>query len=394
MEQNKPNELGVSGNSASQSASRLRDELTKLKTAKQKAGVELRQLQYFPLDGAIDGDTYILGPHDVLAVQAWGASTIDEMVEVSPDGCVVLPGFGAITIAGKTWNEAKKIISDSITVAYNPKRSAVTLVGVRVFIASITGSVQFPGEFQLGATQRIWELVTLAGGITGIADLSKVIVRHKNGDSTIVDMTSYFAYGDADANPYVRDGDIINIPPIDTKHGTIRLYAPAVRNGIYGISPDNASLKAMAHRLGIFRHISDASAILVTRDDDIHTVNLLADDFTLQNGDVVIFPSTFDSVFVGGMVSTGGVFPYYPDISAEAYIAMANGPSEKGSVSQFSVYRDGKKISFSRHDKLKPGDVIIVKYSTYEKFKDFTETVAKILSSTMTILYVVDRLTN
>ncbi len=389
---NQSEKLGVSGAAVSTGISQAQRQLEKIKSARELASQRYRQLQYSPVDGPIDGDKYLVGPHDQIRIQVWAAVTIDEMCEVSPDGYLVIPGYGAVYIAGLTWNQAKDTIIAKIKKAYSPERFAVTLAAVRIFWVNITGAVMFPGSYQLGATQRLWDLIQLAGGTNGAGDLANVKIFRKNGDTLTVDMTAYFADGDLKGNPYLFGGDVVYIPPVNAKNGLVRIYGAGIRSGYYGIKPGE-TLRQLAQRLRVFSQSSEFARVEVLRGDSLMVVNMLKQDLPLSDGDMVIFPAHLDSVIVGGLVTAGGVYPYYPEFSPYAYIAMAGGPSEKGSEKKFVIYRNGKKIKLKKGDIIHPGDVIIVHHSTFERVKDWFETMAKLVSSSLTIYYLVDRLT-
>jgi len=363
-----------------------------LKKARQLATQRLQQIQYTPLDGVIDGDKYILGPHDIIRIQVWAAVTIDEMAEVTPDGMIVIPGYGAVEVGGISWNQAKQKLTETIHQVYNPKNFSITLASVRIFWVNITGAVNLPGSYQLGATQRLWDLVQLAGGADGIADLSNITIYRKTGETLSVDITPYFSQGEISANPYLFGGDVVFLPPVSSQTGMIQVYGTGIRNGYYGLNGDE-TIQQLAQRLRVFTQHSDFSNVQILRGDDIISVNLMTENPTLLDGDMVIFPTHLDSIIVGGLVVQGGAYPYYPEFSTYAYIAMAGGPTDKGSENRISIFRNGERIKLKPGDILRPGDVIIVHHSTFDRVKDFFEMVARVVSSSITIYYLIDRLT-
>ncbi len=388
----KPKGLDISGAAVSSGATQVQQQIENLKKQKEAVSAQFRQLQYVPIDGEIDGDTYIVGPHDIVHLQVWSATTIDEFVEITPDGMVVLSGYGAIHIGGETWNTAKGKIEAAIKKSYNPQRWAITLSGVRIFWAHVSGAVKLPGSYQVGATQRVWDVIQLAGGTTPLGDLSNIEIIRKNGDTVFANISKYLSAGNLAANPYLEDGDVVVVPPVDGKNGLIRLYSAGVRSGFYGLMPGE-TVRKFAQRIGIFTQSPELSDVQVIHDNEIKNVNLISEDYPLSTGDIVIFPTHLDSIIVGGIVLQGGAYPYYPGVSYYAYIAMAGGPSDKGSESRVSIYRKGKKLSPKKAGELMPGDVIIVHHSTFNRTKDLIETVARVMSSSLTVYYLIDRLT-
>ncbi len=388
-----PQKLGASAGEAVQGAmTQLERQLEKLKEARQKATERLQRVQYSPIDGVIDPAEYVVGPHDVVRVQVWGATALDELVEVTPDGMAVLPGYGAVEVGGLSWGEAKSRLVDAVKRAYNPERFAVTLAAVRVFWAHVCGEVEAPGSYQLGATQRVWDLIQLAGGNTPIADLANVRIYRRGGDTVVVDMSPYIVRGELSANPYVYDGDVVYIPPLDDRYGLVRLYGAGVRSGVYSLRRSE-SLAEFAKRVGVLSQSAEFSRVQLIRGEEVLSIDLVREDVKLEDGDVIIFPTHVDSIFVGGIVTDGGAYPYYPGLSYQAYVAMAGGPMDKGSVTRVSIYRRGQKLSPKRAGELMPGDVIIVRHDSFYRAKDFIEMLARTVSSGLTIYYLIDRLT-
>ena len=388
----KPKGLDVSGAAIPTGVSQIREQIRKLQEAKESASTQLRQLQYVPIDGEIDGDKYVVGPHDVVHIQIWSATTVDEFVEITPDGMLVLSGYGAIHISGESWNRAKAKIEEAVKEGYNPERYAITLSGVRIFWAHISGAVKIPGSYQVGATQRVWDIIQLAGENSPLGDLSKVKVVRKNGKEIVLDITKYLSQGDLSENPYLEDGDVVVVPTVDGKNGLIRLYGAGVRSGFYELLPGE-TVRGFAQRTGIFSQSPELSNVQIIHGDESKNVNLLKEDSVLEPGDIVIFPTHLDSIIVGGLVLQGGAYPYYPGVSYYTYVAMAGGPGEKGSESRVSIYRNGEKLSPKKAGNLLPGDVIIVHHSTFNRTKDFIETLARVISSGLTVYYLIDRLT-
>jgi len=381
----------ISPTAVSSGAGKALEKISEIKTAKEAIQKIAQKAGYVPLEGPIDAEKFIVGPHDVIHLQVWGVSPVDEFLEVTNDGFITIPGYGAIKVAGLTWAAAKKTITDTVKYVYNPKKFAITLAFVRIFVAHVAGCVQFPGSYQVGATGRIWDIIQLAGGQTGLADLSKIKVTHRDGSTETIDITPYLAEGDISANPYLRDGDIVVVPQIDATNGLVKLYGGGIRSGFYGYKP-NETISQFLQRSGAFSKSNRLSSVLLIRDGKPKTINLFEEDVTLSPNDVVIIPTHLDSIIVGGLVANGGTYPYYPGLSAEAYVAMAGGMSEKGSIARIAVFRNGKKLSPKKAYPLMPGDVIIVYYSYFQLTRDVIETIGRILSAGITVLYIIDRL--
>ncbi len=386
----KGKDLGVTGSSVGSGANLARQNIEKLISAKELPSQQLKQLQYVPLDGAIRDD-FIIGPNDMIHLQVWGPNDADELIPVSSDGFAVLKGYGAVKVAGLRWGDAKKAIEDIVVKEYKPETYAITLAQVRIFYAHISGSILFPGSYQIWATGRIWDLIQIAGNKTGLGDLTKVHVIHRNGDSTVVNISSYLSSGDLSDNLYLRDGDMVFIPQIDASNGLVSIYGVGIRSGYYEYI-NGESVNGFMKRSGAFSQSNDLKNVCLIRQKKSFKLNLFEEDMNLKADDVIVIPTKLDSIIVGGLVAKGGSFPYYAAYTVESYVAMAGGPAEKGNISSVVVYRNGVKLKPRKAYPLMPGDVIIVKYDPFVRFQDFWKTSMEVLTSVATILIIIERL--
>jgi protein involved in polysaccharide export with SLBB domain len=386
--------LNVSGNAMSSGMSKVAEQIKQIKSAQERASQQMRLLQYVPLDGQIDPTGYIVGPNDLVSVKAWGASSIDQEITITPDGMAVVDGFGAIPVAGLSWKDAKVKIESAIKEISNPEHYSVTLTGVRIFIAHVAGAVTIPGSFQCNPTQRVWDIIQLAGGNTPMGDISNVVVVERNGDSIFCNISDYLSTGNLAANPYLKEGEVVVVKTVSSRFGLVKLYGGGTRSGFYGLNP-NETVSTLVARSNITNIGSpELSTIRVMRGDKIINVDLFKDDLLLENGDKVIVPSQLDSVMVGGLVANGGAFPFYPKMAFQGYIALANGPTEKGSLGRVSIYRQNEELSPEEAGDIIPGDIIMVHISYFQQTKDFISTVAQVISTTMTVYLLIERINN
>ena len=64
-------------------------------------------------DKALAPSGYLLGPGDELNIQVFGKDSIEAFVEVDRSGQITVPMIGAISLAGLTFEEAKRVIGAS-----------------------------------------------------------------------------------------------------------------------------------------------------------------------------------------------------------------------------------------------------------------------------------------
>ncbi|HKQ47434.1 MAG TPA: polysaccharide biosynthesis/export family protein [Phycisphaerae bacterium] len=152
------------------------------------------------------------------------------LVPIKPDGTIDLPYIGEALVAGKTVNEAKKLL-DARYAEEDLQEVEVTVQTLefapkRIFVM---GEVQMPGGFESVAPITLLQALIRQGGPTARAMRSKIMLLRRQHlpipQAIIFDLetllhaqkpTEYGAAPDASLfryDSYLVDGDIIYVPP-------------------------------------------------------------------------------------------------------------------------------------------------------------------------------------
>lgn len=165
------------------------------------------------LDGAVDPELYRVGPGDRFALMLGGQARAFFDIPVGPEGAAVLPEGAPVPVDGLTLAEAKERIAEGAGKIFRAGRLEVLLSRVRAFKVHVGGEVTAPGTYTVGASTRAVELVDRAAGLTDGASRRELRLRHRDGTSDPVDLLLFRRTGDGVANPYLRDGDVLLVPP-------------------------------------------------------------------------------------------------------------------------------------------------------------------------------------
>jgi len=199
------------------------------------SGEEVEKLR-ISQDREIDPDTYVVGPGDVMQLYIWGEFDLSYMLQIDPEGHIVIPTVGAFDISGLTLTEAKEYVFAAARKKYPGVDVTINLASMRFFTAYVTGAVLKEGSFTIHPTTRVADLIELAGGYTdelrGTTFLDEVggkkvtrvrqIVRqatarrtvqivHRDNTVETVDLAMFLATGNLEHNPYVRMGDVVKV---------------------------------------------------------------------------------------------------------------------------------------------------------------------------------------
>lgn len=135
---------------------------------------------------------------------------------ISQDGNVVIPQVGKVSILGLSLEEAQEKIRLALSsITTDPV--VISLAQMRPVQVTITGEVFRPGIYAANSGMpRITEILPLAGGSTLTADLRKVQIRRQLTDGSIIsqNINLYAALQNGGSLPNLRlqDGDAIIVP--------------------------------------------------------------------------------------------------------------------------------------------------------------------------------------
>ena len=158
---------------------------------------------------------YIIGPDDQLSVVYWREKDMSADVVVRPDGLISLPLLNDIQASGLTPEQLRQAITQGATKFVEEPTVSVVVKAINSRKVFITGQVNKPGPYPLGAPTTVLQLITLAGGVAEYADKGKIIVlRNENGKQS----TFRFNYQDVTKgknlaqNIELRPGDTVVVP--------------------------------------------------------------------------------------------------------------------------------------------------------------------------------------
>lgn len=178
------------------------------------------------MEGPVSLNKYIVGPNDIFSLGIWGVINQALPLSVTPEGSLIIPSVGEVSVSGLTLGEAKEKVISKVRGRYISGEITLTLVTPRRFIVTVTGVGQ--GKYPMSAVMRASGLLnfiisdslslTRSGtspGERGRFSLRNITVNRKNGQIFRIDLHKYFATQDDQYNPYLMEGDIVNIPKYD-----------------------------------------------------------------------------------------------------------------------------------------------------------------------------------
>ncbi|NOT34519.1 MAG: hypothetical protein HOP12_10155 [Candidatus Eisenbacteria bacterium] len=163
------------------------------------------------LAGSIDAELYRVGPGDVLQLLMWGKVSRSLVLDVGPEGQVLLPGIGTLDVDGRTLANVREDVFRRMRREFRDVQMDLRLVQPRSFRVYLSGRVRVPGPLVTLATSRVADVLT-AGQLADDGSRRRIEVRHRDGTREEADLELFNRLGLNTRNPYLRDGDILQVP--------------------------------------------------------------------------------------------------------------------------------------------------------------------------------------
>lgn len=159
---------------------------------------------------------HILAPNELVEIKVFQEPELDTTIRIPADGRIAFPLVGEIALAGKSVQEATRLLRDRLEARFlvNPQvRIAVLEEAKRLF--TVIGQVQRPGTYRFPERQAldIIQVIGIAGGYTRLANAGRITVKRRvDGKETVFRVDGKRLARDEKAAPFpVEAGDIITV---------------------------------------------------------------------------------------------------------------------------------------------------------------------------------------
>ena len=174
-----------------------------------------KDLSFEPNMNIATPQNYRLGPGDAVNIDIYGASQKSEQTTISPDGDVVIEGFGPVQVSGLTVAEANARLRSTLGSRYSSSRVRLTVGQTRTIMVNVMGEVKRPGTYTLSAFASVFHALYMAGGINDLGTLRNIKVYRQNKLVTVVDIYDYILNGKLTGNVRLADNDVVVVGAYD-----------------------------------------------------------------------------------------------------------------------------------------------------------------------------------
>ena len=296
-------------------------------------------------------DNYVLGPGDEVIIDLWGNTDSSEKYKISPDGRIVIPGVGPISLSGLTIAEASRRLRSSMAAMYEglydgSVQLKLTLGSIRSIQVNITGEVGNAGTYTLPSLATLFHALHVAGGVSDLGTLRSIKVYRAGKLFSEIDVFDYILNGKTEKDIALRDGDLITVAP----YGKLIEIAGQVKRPMFYELTQNETVADLLNYAGGFTNEANRKMVSVTRRQGGKWESFTVEsdkfgEFVLEDGDNVAVSGDIDR-FNNRVQITGAVYRegYYAiddkTSTVKQLIERADGLREDAFMARALLYRE------------------------------------------------------
>jgi polysaccharide export outer membrane protein len=247
-------------------------------------------------------ESLLIGPGDLLHVQVLDTADLEQRARVTDAGMLQLILGGNVKVAALTPEEAghaiERVLIDGHYVLH-PK-VLVTVEEYATQAVSVLGEVKAPGPHAIRTSRSVLDVLTLAGGLTEMAD-RKILIERRGTDKKVPYFVSNEPGVAIDTSVRVYPGDTIIVP----KAAIVYLLGDVRLPGGYAMTNNESTvsvLELVARAGGTNHSAVPADAKLIRKVDSGYVQMPLPlsamqkgkrPDMPLQAGDIVWVPFSY-----------------------------------------------------------------------------------------------------
>jgi protein involved in polysaccharide export with SLBB domain len=182
------------------------------------------------MDAPLDAAEYTVGPGDMIALNIWSSSPAEHQLSVTPEAFLLIPNVGGVDVRGLTLEAVREKILPLVQKKYPGAQVSFSLLAPRKVSVQITGQVMNEGMLEMSSVQRVDHLISSANSLPPTqttrdfyfqdiprlrrnASERNISVRRRDGTVQRVDLVKFRITGLSRFNPYLREGDMVYVPP-------------------------------------------------------------------------------------------------------------------------------------------------------------------------------------
>ena len=288
---------------------------------------------------------YVLGPGDQVIVDIYGASQKSQQLEVSPDGVIVVDGYGPIQVGGLSVSAAQKKLRSTLGSRYKSSNLQMSVGQTRSLMVNVMGEVKAPGTYTLSAFSTVFHALYMAGGINDLGTLRNIKVYRNGKHISTVDVYQYILNGRLSGNIRLQENDMIIVGPYEA---LVNISGHIKRPMFYEMRPTESVAQVVKYAGGFSSDAYKKAVRLVRKSGERYSVHTVEEfdmsSFKVADGDSIGVDAMVERyenmVEVKGGVFRPGLYELGKQItSVRALVEAAGGLTEDAFTGRAVMYR-------------------------------------------------------
>lgn len=276
------------------------------------------------VDNESASDEYIIKVGDSFTIFISGTIQAKNVVKVNNSGSLILENVGAISVAGLTYKEARKAITDFVALRQFGANAEVYIESVVPIQVFTVGAVNFPGGYKLNSLAKPINALISSGGFTQKASLRTI--KLLRGDELIkkIDLYDFLINGVNQKSLSLLAGDVLVVDGLRNK---VSIYGEVNRPAIYEFIEGETFSDLLNFSLG-YTEIANIDNVVVKRRQDSGQYSLIKvldpNTFLLQDGDEINIGSSvgekINYVSIEGEVRNPGIYEFKENLRIRSLV--------------------------------------------------------------------------
>lgn len=328
------------------------------------------------------GRDYVLKSKDQLLLIIWGGQESEQRLEINRQGAVFVNGVGLVSVAGKTISSAEKVIRRKLAntivgIDIGTTEVKLQLEAISPIEVFVLGQIKTPGGYSFHGNSNVFAALYLAGGPTMLGSVRNIKVLRGKKKFT-VDLYEFLFEGKKTKSYYLKDGDVILIPPIEkmvTLSGAVgeaAAFELKEKEGIRNLIHWSGGLQTNVanQSLKIYRMTKDGVPNLL-EPGSLSSVLGSKKQLAIINGDSILIPRSNEKfeqwITVDGEVKYPGIYKWNEGYDLNKIIEISGGFTDKAALDQIQVLRKDSLrkttiITLNKNEviNIQPQDIITV----------------------------------
>ncbi|MEW6412603.1 MAG: SLBB domain-containing protein [Candidatus Zixiibacteriota bacterium] len=287
-----------------------------------------------PFGLPVDPDLYLIRPGDKLRI-TFVKSDLDPLtLQVDPEGLIVDSKIGVFNLSSKTLTQTRDMLTESLATLFNVANLSINITNSRLIPISVQGAIARPGTYNVYNSQRVSEVIAVAGGILPEGSTRSITLSGGVRDLH-VDLDRAKFLSDIEADPAVYAGRVIHVP--NKSLSTVQVVGEVLsQREIELLEGDDIPM--LLRLAGGARRWADTSAIVIMDEAGKIVSSQLA------GGEVIVVPPREENgdrtpIAVFGAVNNPGLYSFTSGMSLRDVINMAGGYLSDANAGNVTVFR-------------------------------------------------------